>query len=56
MAQVPDNPISQEVARMPLKRMAMLEEVADSIVLLASPMSSFMQGSCLVVDGGNSSN
>jgi NAD(P)-dependent dehydrogenase (short-subunit alcohol dehydrogenase family) len=56
LSQVPDSPLAVEVARTPLKRMATLEEIADSIVVLASPMSSFMQGASLVVDGGCTSN
>ncbi|RYP83554.1 hypothetical protein DL769_001341 [Monosporascus sp. CRB-8-3] len=56
LSQVPDSPLAAEVARTPLKRMATMEEIADSIVLLASPMSSFMQGASLVVDGGCTSN
>ena len=34
--------LGQDVARTPLKRLATMEEVADSIVFLASPMSSFI--------------
>lgn len=56
LASAPDSPLGMEVSRTPLKRLAMIEEVADSIVLLASPMSSFMQGASLVVDGGSTSN
>lgn len=56
MAQDPDSPLAAEIARVPLKRLATMEEIADSIVVLASPMSSFMQGASLVVDGGFTSN
>ncbi len=41
-----------EVAKVPQGRLGEMEEIADSIVFLASPMSSFMTGSGLVVDGG----
>ena len=56
MSQDPDSPLAAEVARTPLKRLATVEEIADSIVVLASPMSSFMQGASLVVDGGFTTN
>lgn len=56
MSQDPDGPLAGELARTPLKRMAKMEEIADSIAVLASPMSSFMQGATLVVDGGFTSN
>ncbi|KAL3957943.1 hypothetical protein ACCO45_008521 [Purpureocillium lilacinum] len=46
-------PLHHHVAQTPMKRMATPEEVADSIVFLASPMSSFMHGAALVVDGGS---
>lgn len=36
----------------PLGRVGTAEEVADAIVYLASPASSFVTGTCLVVDGG----
>ncbi len=36
----------------PLGRVGAPEEVADAIVYLASPRSSFVTGTCLVVDGG----
>ncbi|KAJ2891663.1 3-oxoacyl-[acyl-carrier-protein] reductase [Zalerion maritima] len=48
----PDTPIMQDVFRQPFNRLCTVEEIADSIVFLASPMSSFMQGVGLVVDGG----
>ncbi|KAK5169771.1 uncharacterized protein LTR77_005749 [Saxophila tyrrhenica] len=41
-----------EIAKVPQGRLGEMEEIADSIVFLASPMSSFMTGSGLVVDGG----
>lgn len=49
LEQAPESPINAEVARLPLRRLVMLEEVADSIALLASPMTSFMQGAYLAV-------
>ncbi|UNI24805.1 hypothetical protein JDV02_010527 [Purpureocillium takamizusanense] len=52
----PESPLHDHVAQTPMKRMATPEEVADSIVFLASPMSSFMHGAALVVDGGFTSN
>ncbi len=36
----------------PLGRVGTPQEVADAIVFLASPRSSFVTGTCLVVDGG----
>lgn len=56
MSQDPDSPLGKDIARTPLRRMATMEEIADSIVFLASPMSSFMQGAGLVADGGFTSN
>jgi NAD(P)-dependent dehydrogenase (short-subunit alcohol dehydrogenase family) len=44
--------MAQERERMPMGRFADTEEIADSIMFLESPMSSFMTGACLVVDGG----
>lgn len=43
-----------EVARTPLDRLAEMEEIGDSIVYMVSPLSSFMHGSSMVVDGGYS--
>jgi NAD(P)-dependent dehydrogenase (short-subunit alcohol dehydrogenase family) len=42
----------QEIAKTPMLRMAEVEEIADSIVFMASPMASFMTGASMVVDGG----
>lgn len=52
----PDGPLSSDIERTPLRRMCTMEEIADSIVWLASPMNSYMQGAVSVVDGGFTSN
>jgi NAD(P)-dependent dehydrogenase (short-subunit alcohol dehydrogenase family) len=44
--------MDSEIAKTPMQRMADVDEIADSIVFLASPMASFMTGASLVVDGG----
>lgn len=41
-----------EIAKTPQGRFGEMEEIADAMVFLASPMSSFMTGSSLCVDGG----
>lgn len=56
MSTTPGSPLHSDVTRTPFKRMATMEEIADSITFLASPMSSFMQGAGLVADGGFTSN
>ena len=38
----------------PMGRFGTVDEIADSIVFLASDMSSFMTGHALVIDGGES--
>lgn len=43
--------LSEEFKKIPMGRLAQIEEIADSIVFLASPMSSYMTGATLVVDG-----
>ena len=40
------------VARQPLGRLATADEIAATIVLLASPASGFTTGSAYAVDGG----
>lgn len=50
-----DSYLGQDLERTALKRLGMIEEVTDAIVFLASPMSSYMQGAALVVDGGYTS-
>ncbi|KFH46309.1 3-oxoacyl-[acyl-carrier-protein] reductase-like protein [Hapsidospora chrysogenum ATCC 11550] len=51
-----DGPLQQDLDRAPLRRIGTMEEIADSIVCLASPMNSYMQGAVTVVDGGFTSN
>lgn len=46
--------MAQEFERTPMGRPGTVEEIADSIAFLASPMSSYMCGAALVVDGGYS--
>lgn len=50
------SPLAADVQRTPLRRLAMMDEIADSITFLASSMSSFIHGSGLVVDGGFTAN
>jgi len=45
-----------ELAKVPMGRLGDIEEIADSIVYMASPMASFMTGSAVVVDGGYTAN
>ncbi len=48
----PDNPIEQASARVPLRRFATPEEVAEILVFLASDKCSYMTGNRITVDGG----
>lgn len=43
--------MAEEIAKTPMKRLGKMEEVADCIAFLVSPMASFMTGATLVVDG-----
>lgn len=52
MAHDTDGSMMNEIYRTPLGRVAEVEEIGDAIVFLASPMSSFMTGTRLIVDGG----
>ncbi|KAF5709112.1 dehydrogenase [Fusarium globosum] len=56
MSRDPGSPLAVDLSRTPLKRLATMEEIADAIVLLASPMNSYMQGASMICDGGFTSN
>lgn len=43
--------MQEEINRTPMRRMAEMDEVADCITFLVSPLSSFVCGTSLVVDG-----
>jgi NAD(P)-dependent dehydrogenase (short-subunit alcohol dehydrogenase family) len=45
-----------EIAKTPMKRLAHVDEIADCIAFVASPMASFMTGSALLADGGYTAN
>jgi NAD(P)-dependent dehydrogenase (short-subunit alcohol dehydrogenase family) len=48
----PEKKISSAVARVPLRRMARPEEVADMVAWLCSQRASYVTGSSFTVDGG----
>jgi NAD(P)-dependent dehydrogenase (short-subunit alcohol dehydrogenase family) len=54
IAQYPPELIAAGVARTPQKRIGTVEEVAHSIVYLASPAAAFVTGTTLQIDGGAS--
>lgn len=43
--------MQKEIEKTPAGRIADMDEIADSITYMASPLSSFMNGSALIVDG-----
>lgn len=45
---------SRDIEAVPIGRVGQAEEIADTILYMASPMSSFMVGAAVVVDGGYS--
>ncbi len=44
--------LAPRVANIPMQRLGTVEEVAQAIFYLASPLSSYVTGQCLAVDGG----
>lgn len=44
--------LASRVANIPLKRLGTIDEVAQAIFFLASPLASYITGQCLAVDGG----
>ncbi|RTE70666.1 hypothetical protein BHE90_014935 [Fusarium euwallaceae] len=46
----------KELNKVPMGRLGRASEITEVIAFLASPMSSYMTGSTIVVDGGYTSN
>lgn len=44
--------VNHLLMRIPMKRFGKPNEVAETILFLASPLASYITGHCLVVDGG----
>ena len=54
IAQYPPELVANSVARTPQKRIGTVEEIAHSIIYLASPAAAFITGTTLQIDGGAS--
>lgn len=52
----PEGMQEKMLQRVPLKRFAQAEEIAEAIVFLSSDAASFITGQCLTIDGGMSIN
>jgi NAD(P)-dependent dehydrogenase (short-subunit alcohol dehydrogenase family) len=51
-AAIRDDYVKQQIADHPIGRIGKPEEIANAVLFLASPRSSYMTGAALVVDGG----
>lgn len=47
-----DGIMSKEIEKTPMGRMAEMDEIGDHVVMLASPLTSYMCGAAMVADGG----
>ena len=47
-----ENIIQEEVSKIPLKRIASVNEISKTILFLASEDSSYINGQNIIVDGG----
>lgn len=56
LSAVKEGTMDGEIAKTPMARLGMVEEIGDSVCFLASRMASFMTGSVLLVDGGYCAN
>jgi NAD(P)-dependent dehydrogenase (short-subunit alcohol dehydrogenase family) len=56
MGDVPESTRQAIASILPIGRFAQPVEVADAVLFLASPRSSFITGACLAVDGGLTAN
>ena len=55
MARLAPGPVAEELRqRMPLRRYASIDEIAQGVLFLVSPAGSFITGSMLLMDGGMS--
>lgn len=47
-----DGILMDQVSKLGIPRFAQPEEMGDVIAFLCSPLSSYIQGACLAIDGG----